>query len=94
MKGETGSGRHGRPCRLFAGAALRHPEALSKGHVHAVTGEWVGIGAVWEEVACMCKCASAVEKVEEGGWGTGWVGGGRPGNESDELMAICPHACP
>lgn len=65
MKGETGSGRHGRPCRLFAGAALRHPEALSKGHVHAVTGEWVGVGAVWEEVVCVCKCASAVEKVEE-----------------------------
>lgn len=27
----------------------------------------------------------------------GEAGGGgvaRPGNESDELMAICPHACP
>lgn len=55
----------GRPCRLFAGVAPLHPEALSKGHVHAVTGEWVRAGAVWEEVACMCKCASAVEREVE-----------------------------
>lgn len=76
---------------MFAGAALLHPEALSKGHVHAVTGEWVRVGAVWEEVACMCKCASAVEREVEQEEEKGLV---RPGNESDELMAICPHACP
>lgn len=63
MKEENGKRQAtvARPCRLFAGAARLHPEALSKGHVHAVTGEWVRVGSVWEELACMCKCASALE---------------------------------
>lgn len=93
MKEVTAADNCGRPYRMFAGAALPHPEALSKGHEHAVTGEWVRVSAVWEEVVCMCKCASAMEREVEQEEAEE-KGVARSGNESDELMAICPHACP